>query len=507
MGWSPRVGVYQAFREINNKTDGVDDHLLPITTLRFAYLDSKCDGSYGLDGALRLTNQAFGGKGVNAIIGAGCSSASVPAALVSDSLHVPIISPSSLSTTLSDGQSYPYFLRTPPSDDFVNTGLVEVIQRLFNYTAVALAHSTDEYGSAGGRAFASAAAAAQPAQLEVTTTVTFTLGASDLRTQHRVLLESGSRVIVLIAQNFDGSNFMTSGLAAGVGGEGFLFLSGDSTYADKSHQSIEDDALHRRIFHGFFAMDPSNGQGTPRHDTYLARRHQLPPMVEANGTCSVETDDNSGFLWMQDHDNNASTPMRCSGDDPKREASYDAFGYDAAFAVAHALHDIIHVQNRTEVVGSELLEALIKRVRFTGVTGLVDFYDASEDADRLYDGDRREGFAYTLKNYVADGVRRGATHPQGGFVTVGSWSPCPQASSSCGWSDYRWQPVSGVELTFSTADNSRPPQAAPRVLSEVRVGVLLPMFKTAAAGSGVVSWSPRVGAYQALQEINNKSDG
>jgi len=59
-------------------------------------------------------------------------------------------------------------------------------------------------------------------------------------------------------------------------------------------------------------------------------------------------------------------PLRCAGDDPHRETRFDAFGYDAVLAVAHALHDLIEVQNRTEIVGSELLDTLIKRVRFEG---------------------------------------------------------------------------------------------------------------------------------------------
>ena len=79
---------------------------------------------------------------------------------------------------------------------------------------------------------------------------------------------------------------------------------------------------------------------------------------------------------------------------------FDAFGYDAVFAVAHALHDLIEVQNRTEIVGNELLDTLIRRVSFEGVTGQIEFYDASADPDKLYNGDRRVGVAYTLLNYA-----------------------------------------------------------------------------------------------------------
>ena len=80
--WSPRVSVYHALREINNKTDGVADHLLPTTQLRFAYRDSKCDAVEALMAAMYLTRDAFDGEGVDTIIGAGCSGASAQAAML-----------------------------------------------------------------------------------------------------------------------------------------------------------------------------------------------------------------------------------------------------------------------------------------------------------------------------------------------------------------------------------------------------------------------------------------
>eukprot|EP00966_Prymnesium_polylepis_P310843 7181777-Prymnesium_polylepis.1 len=144
--WSPRVGVYQALREINNKTDGVADHLLPTTQLVYAYYDDKCDSSEGLAGALHLTRNAFN-AGIAAIIGAGCSVASELAARVTELESIPIVSPSSLSPTLSDGKAYPSFLRVAPSDTFVATALVDILIHLFGYTSVALVHSTGAYGA------------------------------------------------------------------------------------------------------------------------------------------------------------------------------------------------------------------------------------------------------------------------------------------------------------------------------------------------------------------------
>jgi hypothetical protein len=149
----------------------------------------------------------------------------------------------------------------------------------------------------------------------------------------------------------------------------------------------------------------------------MARRDQLPP-VEVDGVCSRETDDDGNNLWAQDHDDNDSTPLVCYLNDPM----FDPFSYDATFAIAHALHHLVEVQKRTEIVGSELLDTLIKEVRFEGVTGLVDFYDASADPERLYHGDRRVGISLVLYNYNAHGV---------GTVPVGSWTPCTSNIVAC----------------------------------------------------------------------------
>ncbi|KAL1508443.1 hypothetical protein AB1Y20_004546 [Prymnesium parvum] len=373
--WSPRLGVYQALREINNKSDGVADELLPNTNLVFAYRDSKCDATVAISGSLQLISSAFDGQGVSAIIGGGCSSASVAATQVSDATFgIPIISPSSTSPDLSDGTLYRSFLRTCPSDSFQIEAIFELFQLLFNYSGAAgLVTSSDSYGTGFSTAFRA-----------------------------------------------------------------------------------------------------------------IARNKGL----------STLTDDDGSYIWAQDHDANASTPLACAGVDPSAGVlAYEPYAYDATFALAYALHHLIEVQNRSEVVGSELIDALIKHVQFEGASGLVDFFDASDEPTRWYHGDRRVGTAYSLMNY-ADNAQ--------GLVEVGSWTPCQAAP--CDWSE-RWHPIQGVGLRFSTSDNSRPPLYAPPRVTTVRLGVLLPMFGTQAVGYSRVLWSPRLGVYQALREINDKSDG
>ena len=146
-----------AIDEINDKTDGIADTLLPNTQLRFAYRDSKRDDGSAFFGALELTRDTFGGAGVSAIVGAASSGPSMSAALVTAKMTVPQISYSSTSSLLSDGKTYSYFLRTPPSDAFQGVGIADLVKNLFGYTRVATVSSTDGYGAAGIAAFHTAA--------------------------------------------------------------------------------------------------------------------------------------------------------------------------------------------------------------------------------------------------------------------------------------------------------------------------------------------------------------
>ena len=57
--------------------------------------------------------------------------------------------------------------------------------------------------------------------------------------------------------------------------------------------------------------------------------------------------------------------------------SYAPYAYDAVYALAHALHDLIEGRGVSRIDGDELRAALTQRVAFMGVTGYVDFVDAS----------------------------------------------------------------------------------------------------------------------------------
>jgi hypothetical protein len=320
--------------------------------------------------------------------------------------------------------------------------MVDILLNLLQYSTVSLVSSTDAYGTGASTAFQ---AVASSRGVSRSATIPFSAGSNDFESEVLQLQRSGSRVVVLFCHGSDGARFMHQALEAGVGGDGYVWMVGDGSLSDANFWTNETARLV--AFKGLFALRPSAKDGS-EHDAYLARRRQLPLTSSVSGQCSEEKDDDGKYLWQQDHDNDPITPNVCADDDPQQETSYDAFAYDTVFAVAHALHHLIEDQHKPAIVGSELLEALATQVGFNGITGLVDFHDASADPQRRHHGDRRVGFHCTLVNYV-DNTQ--------GLVPVGQWTPC-SGGEACSWAE-RWQ-SNGRPLTYSTADNRRPPETA-----------------------------------------------
>lgn len=72
--------------------------------------------------------------------------------------------------------------------------MVDVVQNLWNYSTVAVVHSTNAYSSAAANAFE---LAASKTGLGISTTRSFLRSSSDTTLQQLALLETQSRVIVM----------------------------------------------------------------------------------------------------------------------------------------------------------------------------------------------------------------------------------------------------------------------------------------------------------------------
>ena len=411
--WSPRVGVLMAIQEINNKSDGQADLLLPRTQIKVAYRDSRCDRTSAHTGALSVMWNAFAGLGVSAIVGAGCSSASLSATLAASAPHhthsPPLfISPSAISTQLSS--SYPFFSRTILTDALESAAMLDVLIGYMNITKVALVTATDAYSTTIRRAFIEGAVLAG---VVIYASATFEPSAvlfTDVLTE---LKNANVGVLALVAQEDAAVRFMTAAYEFGIGGEGLNILLScvvsSGMWTNQPHLA-SNPRLRLAVLKGMIGLQPGADETSERYASYELRKAAYMRSINGGPGCNLQLDDDgTTYLWAQDTDKNASSPLECAG---AGHSAWDAYGYDAVYAVAYALHDLIEVQKKTTVVGGEVYTSLVERVSFDGVTGQVNLWDVSSSGESsLYShGDRPSGASYRVVNYAGATLRTAPHH-------------------------------------------------------------------------------------------------
>ena len=93
------------------------------------------------------------------------------------------------------------------------------------------------------------------------------------------------------------------------------------------------------------------------------------------------------------------------------------FAYDAVFALAKALHVLIEGHRVVTINGDDLMAALTQNVSFVGVTGQVEFQDASSDPDRHLHGDRI-GSVYDVRTHSNASPTSPPPQPQLGCTSL-----------------------------------------------------------------------------------------
>ena len=177
MGYGATKGIQLAKKQL-----GADN-------IELVQVDSKCDAKTAAEAIKGLISQ-----GVSAIIGEGCSSASVAALPAANNAKVPMISPSASSTTLSIPDDY--FFRVVPPDTFQGSYMA---QKMYDrgIRRAAVFYTNEPYGSSMNSVFREAFEALGG---QVVATATSEPDVIDLNTQMKSLAVASPEA-VFIAPN------------------------------------------------------------------------------------------------------------------------------------------------------------------------------------------------------------------------------------------------------------------------------------------------------------------
>lgn len=205
MGYGEMKGIQLAQKQL-----GADN-------IELVQMDSQCDATVAPDAMRRLVQQQ-----VVAVIGDGCSSASVAALPIANANKIPMVSPSASSPKLSIADDY--FFRVVPPDNFQGAYLAQSVWNK-GIKTVSIFYTDEPYGTAMNTVFTQKFTALGG---KVLTSVGATSDVIALQSQINTIKATKPQAVVFVA------NSVTSGAAAiklaRQAGMNVPFFGGDGLY-------------------------------------------------------------------------------------------------------------------------------------------------------------------------------------------------------------------------------------------------------------------------------------
>ena len=375
---------------------------MPNHRLEFKIEESKRDAGQAFFAAIAVAQW-----GAEIVCGPASSGPTMNAALALKTYKVTQASYSATSPALSDGETYPFFFRLPPSDAFQTVGLSEMAKE-YGWVKMAVMSDTSSYGASGAQAFIDAA---KLASQNVLTYQVFSKDQSDISSELATVKASKARIVVVVCQANDGASLIHQGYQAGIGGPGYAWVGADgimnSNLIDALSAKGITDAEVKFLSKGVIGLTPGRDESSAEWAAYTALWGAQPATLSASGVCSGNTDASGNFIHQRgDVDSDPSTPDACAGIttyDPSNPGSYAPYAYDIMMTYAYTAHRWFVDMAKTGSIADdpEGFFAEIIKTSFNGATGPVGF-----DAN----GDRVVGARYLVVNFQ-DAVA----------VNLGSW--------------------------------------------------------------------------------------
>ena len=219
-GLQQTAACIMAIREINNKTDGIADFLLPNTTLKLAVTFAR--GSYylAIQAAQSLAQSVFGQTGIDVAVGG--------SSITSNKPMVEIFSQFSIVQTgfASDSRfSYaidqPYHSRVAPADDFQARALADICFSVYGWKKVSIFSSDDYFGATSLTEFR---LRADELGMTILSTGVFLSGGVSFDQVFREAQAAFANIFVILAQTYDTAALLEKGYSSGVFHEGTQVL-------------------------------------------------------------------------------------------------------------------------------------------------------------------------------------------------------------------------------------------------------------------------------------------
>ncbi|KAK3239063.1 hypothetical protein CYMTET_50982 [Cymbomonas tetramitiformis] len=427
------AAIHLALQELNG-----NDRVLAGRRVEFMVVDSKCHAETGYQAAISLDTW-----GADAVVGTTCSNSAVAAQTVLGNIGIPEISGGATMTLVPNTGNHTYFMRTVPSAEQEAQAVADVVH-YYNWSSVVTVSAADSYGETATGKFDKAA---EDLNISVANRLTYKLGVEDFSEVVRGLQESHSHIIVTFGYAVDIGRLMEQAYAAGVGGEGFVWVGGADTAQPKLWEGMSSnvsESERNAIMQGYLGVRGYINTSTPEYVAFAERwRAQPATMDPVTGWCSSAMDDAGAPIYQRyDVDDNLTSYDACVGmvfNTTEEIPPYVAYWYDAVYVVAYALQMLLagaEGGGSGDITRQELRDAMLAQ-SFVGVSGTLSFHA---------DGNRSSGLMHEVVNHNGNSAlqRVALWAPQGEVLECDVLREGPGLNVECG------------SVVWSTANNQRP---------------------------------------------------
>jgi ABC-type branched-subunit amino acid transport system substrate-binding protein len=323
-----------AVDQINN-----DTNILTNTTLNLIIRDTKTNSTIG-----RIVSQELRDLGVVGLVGAGASNVSIAVAEKGEYLNLPQISYASTNPVLSNKTFYPKFFRVLPSEFREAIAMAHILWSL-NITTVSTIYETSQswYKDQLANQVTTFENTFKSLGGTIATSQSFALSESDITPQLAELKTSGAKTILVNSfENGTRKIFSQVEIIDMTKNEGFQYVG----LSFAAHDIHEDEM--REKMQGMIGTDITNGNGPVFND-----------LLDLWETC------------------NGQTSLNYTGCGNRKPDRHLIFAYDAVYAFAYALDNIIKTEK--DPFNGEILAEELSNLQFHGSSGFVKF-DENGDA-------------------------------------------------------------------------------------------------------------------------------
>jgi ABC-type branched-subunit amino acid transport system substrate-binding protein len=508
-----------AIEDVENKTDGLWDNLLPNVSIKYAIRGSPGpfidDCSAGVDFARRVFNK----QGVHGVIGGANDVASRALGQVFKYPKMVQVAYGSQGFDLSYSFPYPYYFRTTVDDLFYGTAMADIIVNHFGWKKISIFAITDFYS---GSATAQLENIVTSKGIEVISTHEFGSGTEDLSKPIQEAKSYGSRIFMFYGlKPTDVRRLLRQGYEKGLFYEGTQIVGDANTVSadiwtnesQPSSSNLSRDPEIMRIMSGVIGiklLSSFNGDLGERFISKWKKQRNTFSYADDGVTqeCKIAMDSDGGteLYRANNTDSDGKVTTVCTGvtftqflkDDGSDIAPLASITYDATIALLKGLHTVIYdygVTDDSKVGDGDVLGAAVQNVSFSGVSGDVKFRLGDPQTGFGF-GDREVGQTFQVLNFHP--VLYSLTRGQIAFQQIGTWT------LEAGFTVGEWD----LPPLFNTKNNALPldsPEPVPVRMSASLRGLLIAFavlgILTTVFFAGVVIWKRHSRMIRASQPL------